>query len=87
MATSILAATRGYGFSWFVEEKIRDEIRAGLLKRLPLAEGNELFADFYLVFRDAGSAGPGTLRLAKIIEEGVAAGCTKERKRRTHPQR
>jgi DNA-binding transcriptional LysR family regulator len=73
MATSILAVARGYGFAWFPEDKIVDEVKAGMLKPLPLAEGGERFADFYLVFRERDSAGPGTLRLAQIIAETVAA--------------
>ena len=30
MGTSILAAVMGYGFAWYSEEKIRDELQAGL---------------------------------------------------------
>jgi DNA-binding transcriptional LysR family regulator len=71
MATSILAATLGYGFAWFPEEKIRDEVAAGLLKPLPLADGGERFAEVYIVFRDRESAGPGTMRLAGIIRACV----------------
>ena len=75
MATSILAVSRGYGFAWFPEDKIVDEVKAGWLKPLPLAEGGERFADFYLVVRERDSAGPGTLRLAEIIGEVVRSEC------------
>jgi DNA-binding transcriptional LysR family regulator len=81
MATSMLAATQGYGFAWFPEEKIRDEVAAGLLKPLPMAEGGERFVDVYIVFRDRESAGPGTMRLAAIIRECVDEQC-KARARR-----
>lgn len=78
MATSIEAARSGYGFAWLPEEKIRDQVAAGSLKTLPMREGSERFAQLYLVFADRDHAGPGTLRLAEIIREQVAAQCTLE---------
>jgi DNA-binding transcriptional LysR family regulator len=66
------AARAGYGFAWLPEEKIRDELKSGALKALPLREGGERFAELYLVFAGREHAGPGTLRLAEIIHEGVA---------------
>lgn len=75
MATSIEAARLGYGFAWYPEERIRSELAAGILKPLPLREGGERFVELYLIFADRDSAGPGTLRLAQIIRESVAAEC------------
>ncbi|MES2352801.1 MAG: LysR family transcriptional regulator [Pseudomonadota bacterium] len=75
MTTSIQAARLGYGFAWFPEEKIREELVAGSLKPLPLREGLERFADLYLIFANRDYAGPGTLRLAQIIRETVAKQC------------
>ena len=75
IATAIEAARSGYGFAWLPEEKIRDDLAAGTLKELPLREGAERFAELYLVFADREHAGPGTLRLAEIIREGVASEC------------
>jgi DNA-binding transcriptional LysR family regulator len=75
IATAIEAARAGYGFVWLPEDKIRDELAAGTLKALPLREGAERFAELYLVFADREHAGPGTLRLAEIIREGVASEC------------
>lgn len=72
MMTSIEAARRGYGFSWYPEEKIRDELAAGILKPLPLREGGERFVELYMIFAERDYAGPGTLRLAEIIRETVA---------------
>jgi DNA-binding transcriptional LysR family regulator len=69
----------GYGFAWFPEDKIRHELAAGTLKPLPLREGVERFGDLYLIFADRDAAGPGVLRLAAIIREGVAAECTRRR--------
>jgi DNA-binding transcriptional LysR family regulator len=77
MATSILAARMGYGFAWFPEDLIRAELDAGTLKPLPLSEGVERFGELYLILADRDAAGPGTLRLAAIIREGVASECTK----------
>ena len=75
MATSIGAVTRGYGFAWFPEEKIRSELAEGVLKPLPLRGGRERHVDIYLIFPDRDAAGPGTLRLAEIIRESVAKTC------------
>jgi DNA-binding transcriptional LysR family regulator len=77
MSTSILAARMGYGFAWFPEDLIRDELEAGTLKPLPISEGVERFGELYLIVADRDAAGPGTQRLAAIIREGVAAECTK----------
>jgi len=74
-ATSIEAARAGYGFAWFPEEKIRDDLRDGSLKPLPMRDGGERFAQLYLILADPDSAGPGTRRLADIIREAVSAEC------------
>lgn len=74
-ATSVEAIKKGYGFAWFAEEKIRDELRDGSLKPLPLRDGGERFTELYLVLADADSAGPGTRRLAEIIRESVVKEC------------
>jgi DNA-binding transcriptional LysR family regulator len=79
ISTSIQAACMGYGFAWFPEDKIRDELATGMLKPLPLREGFERFGDLYLILADRDAAGPGTLRLAQIIREGVASECSARR--------
>ena len=79
MTTSIEAASKGYGYGWYPEYRIRDEIAAGTLKPLPLREGGESFAQLYLVFADREAAGPGTQRLAAIIREMAEAACLQER--------
>jgi DNA-binding transcriptional LysR family regulator len=78
-ATSIHAACMGLGFAWFPEETIRNELERGLLKPLPLREGGKLSGELYLVFADRDYAGPGALRLAQIIREGVQSTCRKVR--------
>ena len=76
VATSLSAATLGYGYGWFAEESIRREIAAGTLAVLPLRDGGERFADFNLVVPDPENLGPGTRRLVEIIRESVAAECS-----------
>lgn len=75
MTTSIGAASRGFGFAWLPEEKIRAELDQGTLKQLPLRDGRERFEQLYLIFTDREAAGPGTLRLAEIIREEVGKSC------------
>jgi DNA-binding transcriptional LysR family regulator len=78
-STAIFAASMGFGYGWYPEERIRGELQRGELKVLPLREGNERVGQFHLVFADRENAGPGTLRLAEIIhemvkQEGASAG-------------
>jgi DNA-binding transcriptional LysR family regulator len=70
-STSIIAATMAFGWGWYPEQRLRIELAAGTLKRLPLREGGERMRQFYLVYADRENAGPGVLRLAEIIREGV----------------
>jgi len=65
MSTSIGAASRGHGFAWFPEDKIRSELDQGTLKILPLAERAERFAQLHLVWRN--DCGPGVKRLLEIL--------------------
>jgi DNA-binding transcriptional LysR family regulator len=75
MSTSILAATMGFGFGWYPEERIRAELRGGALKPLELRDGGERVGQLYLVYADRDNAGPGTVRLAQIIREIVKREC------------
>jgi len=74
-ATSIHAVGLGLGYAWFPEDSVRAELERGALKPLPLREGAEKSGTLYLTFADREAAGPGTLRLAQIIREGVAREC------------
>lgn len=74
-ATSIEAICKGYGFAWFPEEKIRNELAAGQLKVLPLRDGGQRYGSLYLVLADPDYAGPATLRLAQVIRDRVASEC------------
>jgi len=75
LATSVKAARMGFGFAWFPEEQIREELANGSLKPLPLRDGSERFVQIYLVIAEPDDAGPGTLRLAQLLREAVAAEC------------
>jgi DNA-binding transcriptional LysR family regulator len=81
MTTSIEAASKGYGYAWYPEYRIRDEIAAGTLKPLKMREGGDILAQLYLVFADREAAGPGVLRLAAIMREMADAACKRERGR------
>jgi DNA-binding transcriptional LysR family regulator len=67
-ATSIRSLVMGAGFAWFAEEAIRDELRSGALKPLPLKSGSERFAELYLILAQRDYADRDTLRLAEIIK-------------------
>lgn len=87
-ATSILAAGLGFGYGWFPEERIRDELASGKLAPLQMAEGGERYAELYLVFGDRDNAGPGVLRLAEHLRD-CAARCSEApaAPRTAHPGR
>jgi DNA-binding transcriptional LysR family regulator len=70
-ATSIRALCMGLGFAWFAEENIREELRIGALKPLPLKSGAERFAEMYLIFAQRDYADRDTQRLADIIRTRV----------------
>ena len=76
MSTGIFAASMGFGYGWYPEERIRGELERGSLKRLKLRDGGEeRTGQFYLVYADAESAGPATRRLGEIVHELVKTEC------------
>lgn len=78
LATSIQAARMGYGFAWYPEDAIRDELAQGTLRPLRLREGAVRFVEIYLIIAERDDPGPGTLRLAQIIRDAVKSECPKE---------
>lgn len=66
-STSIEAARRGLGFSWYAETLIESDLASGALKVLPIAERAHRSGELFLVFRDAVGASPDVLRLAAIL--------------------
>jgi len=75
MSTSIGAVSRGHGFAWLPQDKIRTELEEGSLQILPLRGGRVRTAQLYLMFADRDAAGPGALRLAAIVREEVERAC------------
>jgi len=75
LSTSIGAVSRGHGFAWLPQDKIRTELADGSLEILPLRGGRVRTVQLYLLFADRDAAGPGTLRLAEIVREEVERGC------------
>lgn len=71
VATSILAVSKGYGFAWLPEQHICEELRTGLLRPLPLKEGNRREIPLYLILANPDFAGPGVRRLMDILTESV----------------
>jgi DNA-binding transcriptional LysR family regulator len=65
----------GLGFTWFPEENIRDELREGQLKILPMREGGQRYGNLYLIFSDPEAVRPGARRLAQIIQTTVKERC------------
>jgi DNA-binding transcriptional LysR family regulator len=81
-ATSIRAVLMGLGYSWLVEDNIRDELAAGQLKPLPLAQGARRSGQLFLAFADPEFPGRDAARLAEIIRNRTAQACREARKRR-----
>jgi DNA-binding transcriptional LysR family regulator len=75
IATSIEAVSRGHGFAWLPEERIRAELAAGSLAPLAVEGGSERLVTLYLILADPDFAGPGVRRLAEIILAQAAAEC------------
>lgn len=75
MSTSIGAVSRGHGFAWLPEDKIRNELLTGELKPLSFRDEQRRNQSLYLAFADRAGAGPGAIRLAEIIREEVKNTC------------
>ena len=69
VATSIQAVSMGYVFAWLPEEHIREELRAGVLKPLPLKQGHIREIPLYLILANPDFAGSGVRCLANILRE------------------
>ena len=75
-ATSIRAAVMGLGYGWYAEDSVREELERGALRPLPLREGAERHATLHLIYADRDAAGPGTRRLAQIVQEETRTACS-----------
>ncbi len=73
--TSIKSVCLGLAFAWLPELDVQQELASGQLKVLPMREGQERFAQLYLVFADRDYAGPATRQFAEMILQGVRDIC------------
>ena len=78
-ATSIRAVSLGLAFAWLPEETILPELRAGVLKVLPLKGGTERVVQLSVSFSDPEFPGRDAARLAEIIRERAQRACEKAR--------
>jgi DNA-binding transcriptional LysR family regulator len=77
LATSIQAARMGYGFAWYPEDAIRDELAQGTLKPLQLREGAVRFAELYLIIAERDDQG--RVRCAsRRLSEAIQSECPNE---------
>ena len=81
-ATSIRAVTMGLGYSWLIEDSIREELASGKLKALPLTQGARRSGQLFLAFADPEFPGRDSARLAEIIRARTAESCRNARKRK-----
>ncbi|APV50250.1 LysR family transcriptional regulator [Betaproteobacteria bacterium GR16-43] len=70
-ATQIRALVMGLGFAWVPEDTIREELKQGTLKPLPLRSGTEIKGQLYLSHADPEFPGRDAAYLADIILERV----------------
>lgn len=78
-ATQIRALTLGLGVAWIPRDNVREELAAGTLKALPMAQGGTRRIELFLQFSDAEFPGRDAMRLADILRERAGAACRKQR--------
>ena len=69
--TSVKMISRGMGFAWLPESRIKGAIESGLLRELPLATGARRSSSLYLTYADRDRAGPATCHLADLLLKAV----------------
>lgn len=73
LSTSISAAVQGLGFAWYPVEKIKNELKTGQLKPLPLTTGQERFATLYLIYADHEFASLSDKLLGQSFQQAAQA--------------
>ena len=69
IATSISVISRGMGFAWLPETRIREALADGRLLELPLERGARRSVMLYLTHADPDRAGPAARRLGQLLRE------------------
>lgn len=69
VATSADMIARGMGYAWLPLSRVRAGIRAGTLAEVPLGPASRRYMELYLVYADAGAAGPALRQLGQLLAE------------------
>lgn len=67
LETAVETISSGLGFAWLPAHLIEKQLQAGLLKPLPLREGQRYQAQFYLVKARPNQTGPACVKLAELF--------------------
>lgn len=71
LSTSIQAACMGLGFAWYPEPRIREHLKNGQLRLLPLEEGGVRHATLYRIYANPDFPGPACRELAAMLTQAV----------------
>ena len=71
LSTAIAVIRQGLAFAWVPRDQVRDELAAGALVPLPLAQGGTRVETLYLILADRDGAGPAARTLARMLTEEV----------------
>lgn len=63
------ALVAGLGFAWLPQHLVKPHIDSGLLRPLPLREGQRRKVKLFMVFGQPNQTGPATQKLAQILRE------------------
>ena len=69
MDTASSAVASGLGFAWLPRHHVQDKLEHGLLRLLPLKEGQVYKGNLYLIFGKPNNVGPATRELAAVIRQ------------------
>ena len=72
METASAAIASGLGFAWLPRHHVQEELENGILKILPLKEGQIYKTNLYLIFGKPNNVGPATGDLAAVIRQCVS---------------
>lgn len=67
LTTSIRALSEGLGFAWVPLTHIQQQLAEGVLKPLPLLEGQKRFVQLYMIYKDRDAMGPATCYLRELF--------------------